>query len=130
MGDINQSVNPFSSSNLKGLQEIFTGATCMTMLKSYRSTYEITEFTRKIGDHVEVEPIERPGQEPEILRLEDSNSEVAAVQEMMADFRRSGHNSMGIICKTQEQAGALYDQVKAADVVPCFPANPAVLEAA
>lgn len=44
LGDINQSVNPFSSSNLNTIQSVFPDATAMTMLKSYRSTYEITQF--------------------------------------------------------------------------------------
>src|SRR3546814_7075734 len=67
LGDINQSVNPFSSSNLDAIAKVFGGATSMTMLKSYRSTYEITEFTKRISPNIEVETIERHGEETTII---------------------------------------------------------------
>ncbi len=38
LGDINLPVNPFSSPGLDTIESVFSGATTMTMLKSYRST--------------------------------------------------------------------------------------------
>lgn len=108
LGDINQSVNPFSSSNLETIQDIFPDAECMTMLKSYRSTYEITQFTKRISQRIEVEAIERHGEEPEIYTHKTEAEEMKHIIHLIEDFQKSGQNSLGIICKTQPQADVLY----------------------
>jgi DNA helicase-2/ATP-dependent DNA helicase PcrA len=108
LGDVNQSVNPFSSSNLPIIEKVFSDATTMTMLKSYRSTYEITQFTKNISQTVEVEAVERHGQEPGILSCTNSNEEIKRIKSLVIDFEKSEFNSLGIICKTQKQADELY----------------------
>lgn len=117
LGDINQSVNPFSSSNLESIKAIFSGAESMTMLKSYRSTYEITQFTKKIGLNVDVEAIARHGQKPKVHKFKSEETELEFVLSSVQEFRDSSHNSMGIICKTQEQANEIYDMIKRGGVV-------------
>lgn len=112
LGDINQSVNPFSSSNLATIQEIVPNSECMTMLKSYRSTYEITEFTKKISAKVEVEAIERHGEEPKFHKFNNEEEELLFLKDNLQDFQDSGFNSLGIICKTQEQADKVYAFLK------------------
>ncbi len=112
LGDINQSVNPFSSSNLEMLEKIFPGAESMTMLKSYRSTYEITEFTKRISQHVNVEALERHGEAPQILAFKNKDAELEAIKKLVADFNASEFNSLGIITKTQKQANTLYESLK------------------
>ena len=109
LGDINQSVNPFSASNLDTIRKIFPGATSMTMLKSYRSTYEITEFTKRISQHVEVEALERHGQEPLIVACKSAKAELEEIKTRVTAFNASKYNSLGIITKTQRQADTLYE---------------------
>lgn len=109
LGDINQSVNPFSSSNLETIEKIFSGATTMTMLKSYRSTYEITQFTKRISEHVNVEALERHGKEPLIIPCANKDAELEIVKKLVIDFNESHFNSLGIITKTQKQADKLYE---------------------
>ena len=109
LGDINQSVNPFSSSNLDTIQEVVPNAECMTMLKSYRSTYEITEFTRRISKHADTEPIGRHGEEPRVKRFKEQEEEINYIEEKVKTFGNNGFHSMGIICKTQEQANSLHE---------------------
>lgn len=109
LGDINQSVNPFSSSNLDTIKSIFSDATAMTMLKSYRSTYEITQFSKKVGQNVDVEPLERHGKEPAISLLKNKAEELAKIESLIHEFEQKDYNSLGIICKTQKQANDLYD---------------------
>ncbi len=109
LGDINQSVNPFSSSNLPIIKKMFSGATTMTMLKSYRSTYEITQFTKRINPSIEVEAIERHGEEPRLILCKTLDAETDKIKELIAQFEQSNFYSLGIICKTQKQADALYD---------------------
>lgn len=108
LGDINQSVNPFSSSNLETIKSVLPDATCMSMLKSYRSTWEITEFTKKISQKVEVEAIERHGEQPQILCFNTEEEEFDCLKDLLKEFQKNGYNSMGIICKTQEQANHLH----------------------
>lgn len=112
LGDINQSVNPFSSSNLERLQAIFPDATAMTMTRSYRSTTEITEFSKKISDRVTVQAIERHGPPVEVKDLADSDQEGEYLRQQMEEFEASELHSLGIICKTHEQARGLYEAFK------------------
>ncbi len=108
LGDINQSVNPFSSSNLETIENIFPASTSMTMLKSYRSTYEITQFTKRISAHVEVEALERHGDQPVILSCKTKAVELEEIKKIVTNFRTSEYNSLGIITKTQKQADELF----------------------
>ncbi len=112
LGDINQSVNPFSSSNLEVLEKVFPGAESMTMLKSYRSTYEITEFTKRISENVNVEALERHGEEPQIIACKNKDTELETIKKLITDFNSGEYNSLGIITKTQKQANALHESLK------------------
>lgn len=112
LGDINQSVNPFSSSSLPIIEKIFSGATTLTMPKSYRSTYEITQFTKRISNKVEVEPIERHGEEPQILSFKNATDEITALKSLIKNFEQNEFNSLGIICKTQKMADNLFETLK------------------
>jgi len=109
LGDINQSVNPFSSSNLDTIEKIFPGATSMTMLKSYRSTYEITQFTKRISQNVKVEALARHGEEPHIIACKTMEAELEELIRLITEFNSSEYNSLGIITKTQKQADTLYE---------------------
>lgn len=108
LGDINQSVNPLSSSNLELIQEIMPDSECMSMNKSYRSTYEITNFTKRINPQLDVEPIERYGEEPKIICVKKKTEELGQIKETLVAFEKTTYNSFGIICKTKKQA----EQVK------------------
>lgn len=112
LGDINQSINPFSSSDLATIEKVFGGATSMTMLKSYRSTYEITEFTKRISPNIEVEAIERHGEEPQIIGCKNAEAEIKQIESLIKQFENSEYNSLGIICKTQTLADSLYQLLK------------------
>lgn len=109
LGDINQAVNPFSSSNINAIENVFGDATSMTMLKSYRSTYEITEFTKRISKNAEIEAIKRHGQAPTLTSCKSFTAEIEEIQSLIETFGESPYQSLGIICKTQKQADALYE---------------------
>jgi DNA helicase-2/ATP-dependent DNA helicase PcrA len=111
LGDVNQSVNPFSSSNISTIQSILPNATCMAMKKSYRSTFEITEFSKHISGNVDVEPLERHGEEPGVTGFQNQQEENNYIRQQIYDFEESRYNSLGIICKIQEHANDLYDSL-------------------
>ena len=112
LGDVNQSVNPFSSSSAAEIQRVFPGSDHVKLLKSYRSTYEITNFAQRISSNNELEVIERHGREPVVAGFKDIPGEIAEIKRIIAGFRLTNHQSLGIICKTQRQADELYDQLK------------------
>lgn len=112
LGDINQSVNPFSSSNIQTIETVFPDATAMTMLKSYRSTFEITQFTKRISQKTNIEAIERHGEEPKIIACKSSNAELEVIKQLINKFNSSNFNALGIICKTQKQANGIYNYLK------------------
>lgn len=92
LGDINQSVNPFSSSDLETITSVFPDATTVKMLKSYRSTYEITEFSKKISDKAEVEAIERHGDAPEVVAGKNQDEEIQIIERWLSSFEKSDFN--------------------------------------
>jgi DNA helicase-2/ATP-dependent DNA helicase PcrA len=60
--------------------------------------------------------MERHGQQPELKGFESNAEEIEAIRKMIVDFKVSGHQSLGIICKTQEQANYAHEELKAVNV--------------
>ncbi|HHN48889.1 MAG TPA: helicase [Bacteroidales bacterium] len=113
LGDINQAVNPFSSSDISTIENVFTDATTMSIRKSYRSTFEITQFTKRISHVVDIEAMERHGDEPQIILCKNNADEMNVIKKLIREFYESQYNSLGIICKTQKQANAVYETLVA-----------------
>ncbi|MFH7320542.1 HelD family protein [Desulfurivibrio sp. D14AmB] len=107
LGDVGQSVNPFSSSSAEQIGQVFRRADCVKLCKSYRSTFEITRFAQRIAPNPDLVAIERHGEEPAVLGLANKKAETAHIRRLIADFAGSGHRTLGIICKTQGQAEEL-----------------------
>ncbi|MDS2173451.1 3'-5' exonuclease [Nesterenkonia sp. CL21] len=107
LGDANQSVNPYSSSSAQAIRSIFPQADCLGLNRSYRSTLEITDFAQHISRNEKLTPVERHGPAPEVVPCSDREEEQAKILELISDFERSEHQSMGIICRTIDQAREL-----------------------
>ncbi|CQR54815.1 HelD family protein [Paenibacillus riograndensis] len=112
LGDSSQSVNPYSSSSISEIKQVFPGADTVELLKSYRSTLEIIHFAQKINHNSRIVPVERHGEPPVIIGAETPEGELSEINRLIAGFRKSGHHSLGVVCKTQEQAQSLYEVVK------------------
>lgn len=108
LGDSNQNVNPYSSTTAEDIEEVFQDSQSVTLLKSYRSTLEITNFTLRVSPRADVEPVERHGEEPQILQFEKPIGEKKKILEMIRDFKQSDDHTLGILCKTQKQAEKLH----------------------
>lgn len=104
LGDASQSVNPYGSSTADMIRKVFATGEIMKLCKSYRSTFEITNFAQKIQANPELEPVVRQGDEPEILPFADAEEELCGIETLISTFRKSGYTSLGIICKTEAQA--------------------------
>lgn len=112
LGDANQNVNPYSSTSGEDIANVFSESESVTLIKSYRSTLEITQFTQRISPKAEVEAVERHGEEPKIHSFKKTAEEHKAILKMVQDYQESNHNTLGILCKTQKQAKKLHKYLK------------------
>jgi DNA helicase-2/ATP-dependent DNA helicase PcrA len=113
LGDVNQQVNRFSASSADDIQRVFPNAEVVSLLRSYRSTLEITNFAQRISTNPELIPMERHGEEPQALAFDSNIAEATAIKEMLYAFNESDYQSLGILCKTFEQASSLYEHFRA-----------------
>ena len=104
LGDVNQTVNPYSASSAETIERVFPQADIVRLYRSYRSTMEITAFAQRITPNPNIIPLERHGQEPAVTRYNSPGEELEALRQLAAAFKSSGSNSLGIICKTPRQA--------------------------
>lgn len=112
LGDAGQSVNPYGSSTAETIQKSLTASEIMKLCKSYRSTFEITDFAQKIHPNAELEPVARHGEKPQILQFGSAVEELSGSMGLISTYRKSGYKSLGIICKTEQQAREMADVLK------------------
>lgn len=112
LGDAGQSVNPYGSSTAETIQKSLTASEIMKLCKSYRSTFEITDFVQKIHPNAELEPVARHGEKPQILQFGSAVEELSGIMGLISTYRKSGYKSLGIICKTEQQARKMADMLK------------------
>jgi DNA helicase-2/ATP-dependent DNA helicase PcrA len=116
LGDVNQTVNPYSASSSESIERVFPQGDIVKLFRSYRSTVEISSFAQRITRNPDLIPLERHGQEPVVKGFDSNAEEIGEIKKLITDFNNSKHPSMGIICKTQQQAEFVYHQVKSPSV--------------
>ena len=112
LGDANQSVNPYGSSTAGMIQKTLVTGEVMKLCKSYRSTYEITDFAQKIRINEELEHVARHGEQPQILKFDNIENEISCIADLINSFKKSDYKSLGIICKTESQAKEITERLK------------------
>jgi DNA helicase-2/ATP-dependent DNA helicase PcrA len=60
--------------------------------------------------------MERHGQPPVVKGFNINADEIEEIKKLISHFKNSGHQSLGIICKTHQQAEFLYDGLALSDV--------------
>ena len=108
LGDISQTVNPYSASSAETIERIFPQAEVVRLNRSYRSTVEITAFAQRITPNPQLIPLERHGPAPVVMQFASPGEELPAIHRMLAAFPGSGNHSLGIVCKTLRQAEAVH----------------------
>ncbi|MCC0635886.1 MULTISPECIES: RNA polymerase recycling motor HelD [unclassified Clostridioides] len=119
LGDINQSINPFMNvGDYNNIHDILKNDTCIINLsKTYRSTMEITRFSRKLlTEYINDEYVERHGDEPKIIGFKDKNQLNKKLIEDIKSYKKKNYNSVGIITKTVREAREVYEFLKENDV--------------
>lgn len=113
LGDVSQTVNPYSASSAETIEEVFPQGKVVRLFRSYRSTYEITSFAQRIRSNPQLIAMERHGEEPVVQQYKTQAEELAGIRAAIDRFGKSQHRSMGIVCKTPQQANTVYQHVKA-----------------
>jgi DNA helicase-2/ATP-dependent DNA helicase PcrA len=116
LGDVSQTVNPYSASSAETIQRVFPQGDTVKLLRSYRSTWEITTFAQRISPNPDLIAMERHGQAPEIKGYNSNVEEADEIKKLITQFKNSGRQSLGIICKTQEQSETLHQELKGTTV--------------
>lgn len=112
LGDASQSVNPYGSSTADMIQKALATGEVMKLCKSYRSTYEITDFAQKIRTNTDLEPVARHGEKPQVIHYKNEKEELSGMLDLISVYRESVYKSLGIICKTETQAKVIADELK------------------
>jgi DNA helicase-2/ATP-dependent DNA helicase PcrA len=122
LGDVNQAMNPDAcpASYEEMARDVARayGATGpvvpVKLTESYRSTREITEFTKALLAGGEpVEAVERPGELPVLAQSGSREVLARAVAADVAGVRESGLESIAVICKTARESWAAFEDLKA-----------------
>jgi DNA helicase II / ATP-dependent DNA helicase PcrA len=116
LGDISQTVNPYSASSAETIERVFPQADIIKLYRSYRSTVEITAFAQRIIPNPTIIPMERHGQKPQLTHFNSNKEELEAIKGMMHAFKNSGNRTLGIIFKTLKQAQNAYYSLQATGV--------------
>ena len=112
LGDINQNINPYYHyDSLDELSNLFDGDTkYIELLKTYRSSPEIINYTNKILGLNHVNAIRKTMDKPVIIRkgVEDiRNSLIKDISKLKSEYK-----SVALITKDMKQAETLYELVK------------------
>ncbi|WP_040985624.1 RNA polymerase recycling motor HelD [Oceanobacillus jeddahense] len=114
LGDVNQAIYSYASEE-NPIQEnaSFKESTERIVLtKSYRSTKPIVDFTSYFSpSNQPVEPFERNGALPEIIRLTKSISEKDALLHKIEEKQKDGHETIAIIAKTADACEKIYQKL-------------------
>ena len=113
LGDFGQFLNPNHLHTLEDLKKLYSEAEYAELSKSYRSTYEIISFAKKVKSTGTIEAVERHGEPPAIIGCCDHQDELAYVKNCVDTFAKKAYSSLGIITKTNEDAKRLYDFLSA-----------------
>ncbi|HBF4502283.1 TPA: AAA family ATPase, partial [Clostridioides difficile] len=112
LGDFGQLVNPNHTHTLDDMKQLYNDGELVMLNKSYRSTFEIINFAKKIQDISSLETIERHGEEPALLKCNKEQDEINKIKIEIEEFKKSDNATLGIILKTDNDAKAVYDALR------------------
>ncbi len=113
LGDINQAINPLSNiGTIDKLSIIYKDKTFkhIHMLKSYRSTYEITEFCNFVGKVQSDDYINRHGEIPRIVHYENTEEMLQNLIEILNSSK--DQESIALITRSKKTAINIFELLK------------------
>ncbi|MBN3346509.1 helicase [Clostridium botulinum] len=116
LGDLHQSINPFMNvGDYSNMSNVFPkDNTCIINLtKSYRSTMEITEFSRRIlNKKITDQWVERSGDKPLVLGFPNEEAIKERLLKDIKIYKEKGYKSIGIITRTIKEAQEVHSFLK------------------
>lgn len=116
LGDLNQSINPFMNlGDYNNISHIFPrDNTClMNLTKSYRSTMEITKFSRMLlNKEITDESVARYGDKPLVIGFPNEEAIKERILEDIKAYKEKGYKSIGIITRTKKEEYEVYNFLK------------------
>ncbi|SDP24469.1 HelD family protein [Clostridium gasigenes] len=115
MGDLNQRIDKHSNVNNKeDILGVFPNIKTVALTKCYRSTYNITNFTKDILDtHEPIEAVDRKGDNPTI-HITTDNLELN-ITNIINEMKAKNYTSIAVICKNKANCEFIYNKLKAKD---------------
>ncbi len=112
LGDINQNINPYYSyKSLAELQDLFKGESkYLELLKTYRSSPEIIEYTNKILNLKHVNAIRKDNNKPVVIRKNVTNLKESLLKDI--NYLQNTYKSTAIITKDNQEAEKIYELLK------------------
>ncbi|MBP1915200.1 RNA polymerase recycling motor HelD [Lederbergia galactosidilytica] len=112
LGDMNQAIYAHSIHAPTLLNAELEGEEKIVLTKSYRSTKQIVEFTRKmIAGGELIEPFNRNGEEPTVTEVDNFEALHKGIMDRVETLQKKGHETIAIICKTAVESQQAYEQL-------------------
>ena len=119
LGDVNQAVRftlPYQYlTQLRELYEVGAQLDFYTLNNAYRSTYEITMFSRELIGRPEIQPIERHGEPVLLEHYADDEALLAGNLEQLAAWESAGYRQVAVIASDAEERELVYEQLRSAE---------------
>jgi DNA helicase II / ATP-dependent DNA helicase PcrA len=114
LGDINQAIYTFATLENPLVPDILEEShEKIVLTKSYRSTKQIVEFTKKFAPGGDIiEPFEREGEPPKIVTLVDDMDLQAELINIINHLKDQEFETISLICKTLEESNHIYSLLK------------------
>ena len=112
LGDVNQNINPYYHyETLEELKDLFKGDTkYLELLKTYRSSPEIIEYTNKILNLKHVNAIRKDNNKPVIFRKNTKDLKISLLNDIT--HLQNEYKSTAVITKDNREAEKLYELLK------------------
>lgn len=108
LGDVNQTINPYYKyESLEELTKILDNSKYIELMKTYRSTEEIIEYSNRVLGLNHVSAIRRNESMPVIERVEDNIAE-----QLRSDLKTCPGKSVAIITKDEVECNKIYQLLK------------------
>lgn len=113
LGDLNQAIYAQGEvlGELGSLVSIYgeENTEVISLTRSYRSTYEIVEFTRAmIPGGERIVPFNRRGEQPLVQQVKGSDELLRSVEEDIRQLHEQGYHYVAVICKTAEESARVH----------------------
>ncbi|MBW4083399.1 RNA polymerase recycling motor HelD [Paenibacillus sp. S150] len=117
LGDLNQAIYAQGEvlGDLGGLVSIYgeENTEVVSLTRSYRSTYEIVEFTRSMipgGD--KIVPFNRRGESPLLTVVDNEEGLLASIEQDVLNLHSMGYHYVAVICKTAEESARVHAELQ------------------